>query len=208
MIRNIIFDLDGTLADTAVSAELAMRQAAPRYGLPVPPIEEIRKAVGIANPEFYLQLFQGFPQNDILRCGREVERIEAMQIRRLGHKILFPGVEEMLEKLTASGISLYIASTGSREHVDVLLQSGEIERYFQSVHCGQPDKINMLSGIIGQADKTEWLMVGDRRIDITAARTNGIAVFGAGMGYANASESALFDRVIPTPAALIDWVCS
>ena len=208
MIRNIIFDLDGTLADTAVSAELAMRQAAPGYGLPVPTIEEIRKAVGIANPAFYLHLFPGYPQKDILRCGREVERIEAMQIRRLGREILFPGVREMLEKLTASGISLYIASTGSHEHVEVLLRSGEIERYFHSVHCGQPDKINMLGDIIGQTDKAAWLMVGDRLIDITAARANGISVFGAGMGYANSSEFTLFDRVIPTPATLIGWVCS
>lgn len=206
MIRHLIFDMDGTLADTASATIPAFAEVSPRHGLPPVSGEAIREAVGYANPEFYYRLFPGHHQARVCAFAQDVERAEEAHVRRLGEAMLFPGVREMLDWLDREGIDLHIASTGDPAHVDVVLRSAGILPLFRSVHCGESAKERMVGEIIGASDRSEWAMVGDRKKDVDAACSNGIPVIGAGFGYVERGERALFDRVADSPADLVRWV--
>jgi phosphoglycolate phosphatase len=206
MIQHLIFDMDGTLADTVSATVPAFAEVSPRYGLPPVSGEDIRRAVGLANPEFYYRLFPGHDQARILSFAQDVERAEETYVRRLGEAMLFPGVREMLDRLVRMDVDLHIASTGDPAHVDVVLRSAGILHLFRSIHCGESTKDRMVGEIIGASDKCEWAMVGDRQKDIDAARANGIPVIGAGFGYVEHAERALYDRVADSPAELVLWI--
>ena len=206
MIRHLIFDMDGPRADTARATIPAFAEVAPRCGLPPVSEEAIREAVGYANPEFYYRLYPGHDPARIRAFGQEVERAEEAYVRRLGGAVLFPGVREMLDRLTGMGVDLYVASTGDLAHVDVVLKSAGIGRLFRSVRCGESAKERMVGEILGASDRREWAMVGDRQKDVDAARANGIPVIGAGFGYVEDAGRALFDRVVDSPAELVRWI--
>jgi phosphoglycolate phosphatase-like HAD superfamily hydrolase len=120
--------------------------------------------------------------------------------------MLFPGVRGMLDRLVDMGVALHVASTGDPAHVDAVLGSADILRLFRSVHCGESAKERMVGEILGTSDRGEWAMVGDRKKDADAARANGIPVIGAGFGYVERAERALYDRVADSPAEMVQWI--
>jgi len=201
-IHTVIFDLDGTLSDSAILVAIAMASAAPKYGIPVPDSEAIRKAIGYANPEFYYKLFPDIPRDTLLEMGRLVESEELRLLPEISGRLLFKGCRELLTELTARGIRLTIASTGDTDHVFSILRETGITGFFDTVSCGRPDKIEMLREMTGARDKSGYVMVGDMRKDSDGARANGILSVGACYGYC-VRELAEFDRYIDSPQELL-----
>lgn len=198
MIHSVIFDLDGTLSDSAVLTREAMARVLPPLGVPVPGIPAIRAATGIANPEFYRILFPSLPKGDVARVGEAVEAAELALLPALGEALLFPGCRAMLQALRARGIPMHIASTGDTLHVQGLLAHLNIGDFFATVSCHQPDKTEMLAAITG-GKPNGWLMVGDTAKDYEAARANGIPSAGVLFGYGRRSG---FDHYLEAPADL------
>lgn len=202
----VIFDMDGTLVDTNRMTAQAFRELAGDYGLPVPPERVIRDAIGLADLQFYHAIYPGEPDETLRPFGAAVERREGELGRVLGREVLFPGVRAMLEALSAHGVKLYLASTGSKRHVQDMLGSGEIAQLFLEIHCEQPDKESMTAEILSAAGPGSAVFVGDTLKDVSAARANGIPALGAGYGYVKTDESQRFDRVLESPEALLEYL--
>ncbi|MCL1795747.1 MAG: HAD family hydrolase [Clostridia bacterium] len=196
--------MDGTLADTAKVTIPACAEVAGRLGLPRLSNEIIIGAIGFANPEFYFRLYPDLDSERVLAFGRAVERVEESFVRTIGDEILFPGVKELLDALYARRIPMHIASTGDQNHVDAVLRSADIERFFTTIACGAPQKAAMVADIIGANDPAAFAMVGDREHDVHAARSNGILAIAALYGYCR--DAAPFDRALNTPIELLQWV--
>ena len=180
-IHTVIFDLDGTLSDSAVLTMEAFKRVAPDNGLPVPSIDEIRKATGFAIPEFYYILFPDHDRDLVYNAGVQAEKEELLLLPSLGGRLLFEGCRELLMQLKERGMRLCIASTGEREHVFSVLEITGIADLFDTIDCGRPDKTEMLREITG--GRNGCVMVGDMEKDYTAARANGIISVGACYGY-------------------------
>jgi len=205
-IHTVIFDLDGTLSDSAVLTIAALENVAPRYGFPVPTEEAVQKATGHANPEFYYILFPGYPRDKVLDMGRSVEHEELRLLPAISGKLLFDGCLELLTRLKEGGIRLNIASTGDSEHVNSILNATGIMGFFDVVSCGCPDKTEMLCEMIDNGvpkrDKSGYIMVGDMKKDSDSARANGILSVGACYGYCKRALSN-FDMYIDSPMELL-----
>lgn len=201
-IHTVIFDLDGTLSDSAVLTMAAFERVAPEQGLPVPSVEAVRKAIGYANPEFYYILFPDFPRDMIYDVGKLVEQEELRILPSVGSRLLFKGCRELLEHLKACCIRLYIASTGDKEHVFSVLSETGILNLFDMVSCGAPDKVKMLRDMTKDGDKSRYVMVGDMKKDSDGAYANGILSVGACYGYCK-RESTDFDCYINAPFELL-----
>jgi len=203
-VRNIIFDMDGTLIDTAKATVPICLQCAEDFGLPKLNPNYIRELIGWPNPEFYYRMYPDFPRDLIDFYGEEVEHKEARYIETLGKDILFPGVQELLNVLKSNGFYMAIASTGSQEHVDVCLGASGICSFFDTVQCGEPDKVEMVRRIRQAGPKGEWLLVGDKEKDSTAGNKNNMITIAAKYGFGTQEEFQTFDLWIETPLELID----
>lgn len=204
-MQTVIFDLDGTLADTAIITIEAFRRLTPGSGLPMPEPEDIRAAIGYANPEFYDRLYPGFPTSAVRALGSRVEEEELKLMPELAGELLFPGVRELLAALRHKGIRLYIASTGSAEHVEAVVAHTGIGGFFVNILCGEPDKAGMIGRILAAGDPADFLMVGDKAKDSEGANANGIKAIGACYGYCSRGQYG-FDRYIDAPHELLALV--
>ena len=202
-IHTVIFDLDGTLSDSAILTMEVFKRIVPAHGMSVPSINDIRRATGIPNPEFYYILFPDHDKDLVYNMGQLVEEEEQKLLPSLSGKLLFEGCRELLKRLKEKGIRLCIASTGDEAHVFSILNETGIIGFFDSVSCGLPDKTEMLREIIADSDKNACVMVGDMKKDYEAARANGIVSVGACYGYC-VKEISDFDLYIHAPLDLLD----
>ena len=205
-LKQIIFDMDGTLSDTAKATYTAIKQV--EKHLDIPPITDaiIRDAMGIAGLDFYRHMYPTVPLETLLKLEPQVDALELSAIQNMKQSVLFPEVVEMLTALKQAGITMYIASTGSKIHVHGTLEAAEIQGFFTEIHCGEPAKISMVQRIVGDADPREWAMVGDMFKDSEAARGSNILAIGAGFGYLADEDYPLFDVVLKTPRELLNYV--
>lgn len=204
-IHTVIFDLDGTLADSAILTTAAFKEIMPKFDLPVLDTETIKTAMGHANPVFYYRLFPDYPQETVFLAGQQVEALELKFLPTVKDKILFPDCYELLNQLKKRGIKMYIASTGDTDHVYGILNTSDITHFFEKISCHQPDKTEMLREMTAEGDKEGYVMVGDMSKDYDAARANNITSIGALYGYCR-EEDLGFDMYIKSPLELLELV--
>jgi phosphoglycolate phosphatase len=185
----IIFDLDGTLADTKLDLANAVNAARERFGLMPLKNELIYSYVGNGAPVLIRKAMG--PE-----CGDEdVQRalehfLSHYRQHMLEHTTLYPGVRESLERLRAAGVQLAVLTNKPvKISHDMLAGLGVGELFFR-VYGGnsfeqkkpEPDGVFALLEEAGVA-KENTLMVGDSSVDVLTARNAGIAVCGVTYGF-------------------------
>jgi len=202
-IHTVIFDLDGTLFNTAVLTMAALKNILPGKGLPMPDEEAVRRATGFATPEFYYILFPDFDRDMVYNTGKLIEDEELRLLPSLGSNLLFDKCPELLASLQERDIRLCIASTGSKDHVLSVLGETGITGFFDTISYGHPDKAGMIREIIGDGNKNGFIMVGDMKKDHEGAAANNILSVGACYGYCK-REITDFDLYIDSPLDLLN----
>ncbi|MCL2364064.1 MAG: HAD family hydrolase [Defluviitaleaceae bacterium] len=205
-IKNIIFDMDGTLTATAQATEIAIRQMSVDFALPPVTADDIKGAMGLGGLEFHAKLFPGVPENQLAPIGNQLDILEQENVIKIGRDILFPGVSDMLTRLVEERYPIFIASTGNVAHVTTTLRATGIYDLFTAIHCDEPVKIDMVRRIMDGGNPAEWMMVGDMFKDAEAARANGIFALGAGYGYLHADNAGLFDAVMQSPGDIFSFL--
>jgi len=200
--HTIIFDLDGTLSDSAVLTMAALKNILPNHELPLPSEQAIRTAMGHATPEFYYILFPELNREKSNDIGVQIEQEELRLLPLLCGNLLFDGCRELIKHLGERGLRLCIASTGEREHVFSILNATGITSFFDTIFCEQPDKTEMLREMTKDGDKNGYVIVGDMKKDHEGAAANGILSIGACYGYC-IRELTNFDLYIDTPLELL-----
>jgi phosphoglycolate phosphatase len=204
--KHFIFDMDGTLSDTAKATVRAVRETAEKLGMSPPPAEKVKAAMGYPGLEYYHVLLGDIGEDLLAAFAAETDCNEDREIRRIGRDMLFPGIREVLDSLLGLGTELYVASTGHPNHVNLLLDVTGTRHCFKEVYCGRPRKVEMVRELMAAARARSpegWLMVGDKHIDAEAARGSRILAVGAGFGYCLEEEQRLFDLVVKKPGELI-----
>ncbi len=206
--QDLIFDVDGTLANTAQVAVPALVLAAAEFGLPARTSEAVIRAIGIPGLAYYQAIYPGCPDIVLREFAPAVEARERELMLELGEGLLFAGVKELLKTLTEQRYRLYIASTGTDEHIGTILAATGIGPMFAALKYGHPDKTAMVRELIGSSGRRRWVMVGDKAFDREAAAANGIAAVGAGYGYGSPAEQGGFTHRIAGPLELLDWLAA
>jgi phosphoglycolate phosphatase len=203
----IMFDLDGTLSDSAPGILGSLRHAFDVNGLPrLDPLTE-RALLG---PPFYQSLPPLIGEAalpDVIAAYRDHYGREGMY-----ETSLYAGIREVLAGLRAQGVRLAVA-TSKPEHFAVpIVEYLGLTEFFETVGGDELDGslrtkalvIGKVLARLGQPDPASVQMVGDRVHDIEGARTHGIAAIGAGWGYAMPGElvAAQPGRICATPADL------
>ncbi len=202
----VVFDLDGTLVDTAPDLVDTLNVVFAREGLPDVPYDEARAMIGGgARRMIELGLAsegRAFDKPNIDRLFDDFIAHYAAHIADRSRP--FPGLEGALDSLAAAG-SKFAVCTNKLEWLSVrLLDTLGLAQRFAAI-CGQdtfaiqkPDP-EILRRTIAQAggSTNRAVMVGDSKNDIDTARAAGIPVIAVDFGYTEIPVSRLGpDRVI------------
>jgi phosphoglycolate phosphatase len=204
----VIFDLDGTLCDTAAGIMAHLARALEVAGLDVPPPDVLRGCVGPHWPEFLPTI--GVPPDrydDVVGAYRSTYDHEAPALA-----LPFPGIPEMLRALDDAGLSLAVATSKPQHLADAIVGDGPLGRWIPTVLGADPeagrhvkaDVVGAVLDAVPEVAPEATVMVGDRHHDVHGAAAHGIGTVGVRWGCAPPGEleEAGAVAVVDTPEHL------
>lgn len=214
-IQTILFDLDGTLLDTAPDLAQALNATLQANGRAALSFEQIRPAVshgGSALIRLGFQLEPQHPQFEPLRA----QLLDYYQAHIADETRLFPGMEKVLEYIEARGLSWGVVTNKPGWLTEPLLEALDLQRRAASVVCGdtlnecKPHPAPLLHAckLIGTAPG-QCLYVGDAERDITAGHNAGMTTLVALFGYlmdSDRPEDWGANALIQQPADILAWL--
>jgi phosphoglycolate phosphatase len=180
--RLVIFDLDGTLADSFAWVVDNVNAVADRFGFRRVADDEI-EALRLVGPRELLAHLE-VPRWKLPRISRHIRQLKA-QHDGIG---LFPGVDAMLQSLVRQGVATAMVSSDHEENVRRTLGPANVA-HIGHFACGASlfGKAAKFRQVMRQAGigAGDTLAVGDELRDLEAARKAGIAFGAVAWGYAN-----------------------
>ncbi len=213
MIETILFDLDGTLLDTAPDMATAMNLLSAEYGLPEKSFAEIRARVSAgatALIEFGLDMARDAADFDRGRARfLDLYRDNLSQRTRL-----FPGMADVLDALERAGIVWGICTNKPAWLAEPLLAALGLDKRAACVVAGdtlphrkpRPEPLWHALDLCGEQNRAHSLYVGDSPRDVEAGRAAGMDTVAVTWGYIEPGEEPdqwQADYCIDQPAQLI-----
>ena len=199
----IVFDLDGTLVDSAPDLCGVVNDMLQQHGRVVLDMDDIRKMVGDGAAKLIERGFGatgGLPA-PLPDLTREFIRLYEGRIARETRP--FPGVLDTLERFKAAGLKMGVCTNKTTHLSRRLLDELDMTRFFSAIIGGdgparKPDPQHLHTTIEAlNAQEATTLMVGDSRNDVAAAKSAGVEVVAVTFGYTTIPPRELgADRVI------------
>jgi phosphoglycolate phosphatase len=190
----LVFDLDGTLVDTAPDLVDTLNVVLTREGLPPVDFDAARNLIGGGARKM---IDNGLRLEGRVPTGDEIERLFADFIAHYSVHIAdrsrpFPGLDAALDRLAARGCRFAVCTNKLERLSRLLLDALGLSPRFAAI-CGQdtfgmqkpdPEVLRRTIALAG-GDPMRAVMVGDSGTDIATARAAGIPVVGVDFGYSD-----------------------
>jgi phosphoglycolate phosphatase len=209
---HLLFDLDGTLADSFPGISQSINQTLTTLGREAVPEEQLRRFVGARLTTIFGTLLQS---EDEAVVDRAVDIYRPLfDEAGIFESRVFPGIPEALATLRDAGHSLQVVTVRSIDSARLVVRHFGIDRYFDAVHgparserTGDKAALVRAALDLAGAGSREAIMIGDRAEDIRAARAHGIQAVAVGWGYGAPEElrEAGPDYFAPTVADLVAY---
>lgn len=189
----LLFDLDGTLADTAEGVLNGVIYTLDAYGIAV---EDKQTLLPFMGPplSYSFRTFYGFSEE-------EAQRAVTIYRQRYDTKgqfecRVFPGIPELLGRLREREHRIYVATSKLEKYAVSMLGHLGIAGYFDEIVGSDPaetlgTKAAVIEEVLRRAnvtDRSRVLMIGDRKYDIIGANACGVDSLGVYLGYAEPNE--------------------
>lgn len=214
-IRTVLFDLDGTLADTAPDLAFALNEVLREQGCAPLPFEQIRPVVshgGIALIKLGFDINEDAPQFDTLR--RRLLAIYREHIVR--DTTLFEGMDGVLEAIEARGLNWGVVTNKPGWLTEPLLEGLALNKRAATIISGdtlkerKPHPAPMLLACEqAGSEAAQCLYVGDAERDIEAGRNAGMQTLVALFGYIGDEDSPELwraDGMVSEARAILEWL--
>ncbi len=215
LIKAILFDLDGTFADTAPDLAAALNHVRGLHELPPLPLETIRPQASHGSPGL-LRLGFGI-EPDAPNFNKLREAFLAHYTAHIcDHTTLFPGMAQLIDTLEQRGLPWGIVTNKPHRFTVPLMQAlGYAERaacLISGDTCARakpyPDPLLKACEIMGIAPKN-CIYLGDDLRDMEAAQAAGMRCIIAGYGYIDVQadlDSWRADGNVDSPLALLNHI--
>lgn len=182
--RAILFDFDGTLADSFPAITASVNHVRARHGLPPLSLEEVRPFVGWGADHL---LSKVVPQGD-LAANLQAYRDHHPSVLASGTRLL-PGAQELLEALKKADLPLAVTSNKPRTFTAELLGILKIEPFINAVFGPEdvarpkpaPDMLLAAVARFGVSPE-QALYIGDMTVDISTAQAAHVPIWAVGTG--------------------------
>lgn len=204
-LKAVLFDLDGTLLDTALEFIQVVNQLREEHGHTPLPDYTIRAQVS-NGARAMVTLALGLAEDDADFEGKRLRFLDIYRQQLGNASVLFPGIQALLSDLEAAGIRWGICTNKPSALTGPLLENLALQPAPSSVVC--PDQVNhpkphpeslYLNCHQLQCQPRECVYIGDHPRDIQAGRNAGIYTIAAAYGYLQEDDDASSwgaDRVV------------
>ena len=209
-ISVVLFDVDGTIVDSAPAVMKAFRDALSDYDLPTPDDQRLRTYVG--PPLWYSFGDLGY-EGELL-----ANLVSGYRARYHAHYLdpePFPGVIELLHDLHRAGIPLATATSKQAPMALAQMEHLGLSEVFDVIAGATPDPASSKATVIREAltrleargvDTSHPVIIGDSIWDVRGAQEAGIPVIGVGWGYATEDGLDEADAVCETVEELRSFI--
>lgn len=189
----LLFDLDGTLTDPREGITRCIAHALERMGREAPPPEALTFAIG---PPLRASLARLLRTDDREAVERAIGHYrERFAVTGLYENAPYAGIDATLAALRAAGHRLFVATSKPRVYAERIVGHFALDAHFEAVHgCEldgtREDKRDLLAHLLprhGLAPRAT-VMIGDRGVDMRAARHHGALALGVTWGYGSREE--------------------
>ncbi|MBO9130926.1 HAD-IA family hydrolase [Bacillus sp. 165] len=181
MIKYILFDFDGTLADSKEVFISIWNQLSEKYKYKKIKYEEIEEMQKLSIKERCKHY--NFSLLKIPIMAPEFYKRYQVSIKDV---ILFDGIKELLDGLNRRGYKMAIISSNSANNIQKFLENNQIN-HVEEILCSSKifgkDKIIKKFLHTRKLDKSEVIYIGDEVRDIEACEKSGVPIIWAGWGY-------------------------
>lgn len=189
----ILFDLDGTLTDSAPGIINSVKYALNKLNIEIPPYNVLEKFIGPPLIDSFKNV-----------CGIKDDTIttavmyfrEYFEEKGLYENSVYEGVPELLETLYSKGKKIILATSKPEKFAVIILKHFDLYKYFSEI-CGatldekRTLKNEVIEYTLKKANVNNFdnvVMVGDRHHDIDGARLNNIKSIGVLYGFGDYKE--------------------
>ena len=197
-VRNLLFDLDGTLVDSRRTFVDSIRYALQKMGLVSASAGDVEALIG----KPLLDIFTGHYGLDSDRALQAIDTYRDYydSLKQAGTTV-YDGVREGLAELNSGGYRLFLATVKPTRIAEKVLADLDLRVHFDGVAGASmgPER-RKKAAIIAFAlseyglDPASSLMIGDRDQDIDGARENGLPAIAVSWGFGGTEE---FERARP-----------
>jgi phosphoglycolate phosphatase len=188
-INLIIFDLDGTLADSKLDLAHSVNATREHYGLPLLDNELVSSYVGNGAPVLIRRaLGPDYGEEEIQKALEFF--LAYYREHMLDHTTLYPTVRESLDRLRAAGVTLSVLTNKPVRFSQEILAGLGVGDHFFRVYGGnsfeqkKPDPAGVQSLLAESGvPREQAILVGDSAVDVLTARNAGVAVCGVTYGF-------------------------
>ena len=184
----VLFDLDGTLVDTAPEMHLALNVLLEEEGLNPLPYESVRPHVSNGVMGIFNNIFEDSPKVG----GRRFKRYLDIYEEHLGIDAkTFPGIDEVISAIEDLGINWGVVTNKSKRFAKPLLRKLKLLNQTSCLVCGDttnslkpdPEPINYALSLMQTKNKKGSFYIGDSKKDVDAAKAAGIISIACTYGY-------------------------
>lgn len=214
MIRAVLFDLDGTFADTAPDLGAAVNRMRADRGLPPVALSETRRVTSLGARGLLGVGFGIGPEHTDYAAMRD-EFLDIYQHNLCVHSQLFPGTAELVDRLEQAGLRWGIVTNKAQRFAKPLLeQLGYAQRAAcliggDSTPHMKPHPAPLLAAAeIIATPPAQCVYVGDDERDIRAGRAAGMATIAVRYGYLNGSRPDEWqaDHIAGHPSEIYEFI--
>lgn len=211
----VLFDLDGTLIDSAPDLAGAANDLLAERGLPRMPLEALRPMVSAGARGMVGAAFGVKPGDAQFEPLREAFLARYAQ-RMLQTTCVFDAIQPVLQALEAAGLRWGIVTNKATRFAEPIVEGLALHRRAAALVCGdttahaKPHPAPLLEAARRlDLQATRCAYVGDDLRDVTAGRAAGMATLVAAWGYLGDGAPPHewgADAILDTPAALLNWL--
>lgn len=222
MFDLVMFDLDGTLVETAPEITDAVNDLLREQGLPNVDESLVANWIGHGTRELMTQAYAHAAQihvDTVRRAGTMDElmpRFSHFYMQRCGTRSrLYPQVLDTLRLLRQARVRMAVVTNKEQRYTAAVLMAHQIRHFFDLVVSGdtlpakKPDALPVRHCLDAlNVERTRALFIGDSQIDVDTARAAGVPIWAVPYGYnlGNPIAQAKPDRIIPTIRAAAEAV--
>lgn len=193
MKDTVLFDLDGTITDSAPGIMNSIRYALNNYGMEIPPESILRTFIG---PPLKEQFQKVFGVSDRDSAGMVSSYREYYSDRGIYENEVYAGIMEMLSELKTENIKILMATAKPEIYARRIAEYFGFSEYFDFIGGAcmdgrRTDKYEVIEYVLHSCDikdRCRVIMAGDRSHDMIGAKKAGVTGIGVLYGYGTREE--------------------